>query len=118
MKKINFNLFLSYAIKFLLYIFLFFVLFNAGINNVLYPFAFGMLFALTWANQKVYLLVPSYIIAGLTNDFSLENAICLLVTIFVLIVPYFVHVMCKKNMRKHFAFAYCKHRLRERQYFL
>lgn len=100
MKKINFNLFLSYAIKFLLYIFLFFVLFNAGINNVLYPFAFGMLFALTWANQKVYLLAPSYIIAGLINDFSLENAICLLVTIFVLIVPYFVHVMCKKNMRK------------------
>lgn len=100
MKKINFNLFLSYAIKFLLYIFLFFVLFNAGINNVLYPFAFGMLFALTWANQKVYLLAPSYIIAGLINDFSLENAICLLVTIFVLIVPYFVHVICKKNMRK------------------
>ena len=98
MKKIN--KYLDMAIKFCLFTFLFFLLFNASINQILYPFAFGMLFALTWANQKVYLLAPAYLLAGLITDFSLENAIVLLVTIFVLIVPYFIHVLCKKVMRK------------------
>ena len=98
MKKIN--KYLDMAIKFCLFAFLFFLLFNASINQILYPFAFGMLFALTWANQKVYLLAPAYLLAGLITDFSLENAIVLLVTIFVLIVPYFIHVLCKKVMRK------------------
>ncbi len=98
MKKIN--KYLDMAIKFCLFTFFFFLLFNASINQILYPFAFGMLFALTWANQKVYLLAPAYLLAGLITDFSLENAIVLLVTIFVLIVPYFIHVLCKKVMRK------------------
>ena len=98
MKKIN--KYLDMAIKFCLFTFLFFLLFNASINQILYPFAFGMLFALTWANQKVYLLAPAYLLSGLITEFSLENAIVLLVTIFVLIVPYFIHVLCKKVMRK------------------
>ena len=98
MKKIN--KYLDMAIKFCLFTFLFFLLFNASINQILYPFAFGMLFALTWANQKVYLLAPAYLLSGLITEFSLENAIVLLVTIFVLIVPYFIHVLCKKGIRK------------------
>ena len=100
MKKININYTLNLLIKFVLYVFLFYVLFNANINMVLSPFAFGMLFALTWANQKVYLLAPAYLIAGLLETFSLENAISLLCTLFVLIVPYFIHILCKKNMKK------------------
>ncbi len=100
MKKIGFNKFLNYLIKFVAYIFLFFVLFKAGVNAVLFPFAFGMLFALAWANQKVYLLVPAYLVAGLVNSFNFENAMGLLVCVLFLIVPYFIHVLCKKNMRK------------------
>lgn len=100
MKKININYTLNLLIKFVLYVFLFYVLFNANINMVLSPFAFGMLFALTWANQKVYLLAPAYLIAGLLETFSLENAISLLCTLFILIVPYFIHILCKKNMKK------------------
>lgn len=91
---------LLYIAEFVGFFALFFVLFNAGICSIIYPFAFGALFALAWANQKVWLLVPSYIGAGVLFDWSLENAICLLVTVFCLIVPYFAHVLAKKNMRK------------------
>ncbi len=100
MKKINLNNYLNSLLKFVIFIFLFFVLFKANINNILSPFAFGMLFALTWANQKVYLLAPAYLVAGLLNQFSFENAISLLCTLFVLIMPYFIHILCKKNMKK------------------
>ena len=100
MKKININKTLNELLKFFLFVFLFFVLMNANINMVLSPFAFGMLFALTWANQKVYLLAPSYLLAGLVKDFSFESVISLLCTLFVLVVPYFIHILCKKQMRK------------------
>lgn len=67
---------------------------------VIFPFAFGMFFALAWANQKLLLLVPAYIAAGVTFQATYESAICLLVTVFCLVVPYFIHVLCKKVMKK------------------
>ena len=98
MKK--FDKILKSGILFLSFVLLFFILNNASINNILYPFSFGMLFALTWANQKVYLLAPAYLISGLVLDFSLDNAISILVTIFMLVVPYYIHILCKKVMKK------------------
>ena len=98
MKK--FDKILKNLLLFVSFLLLFFVLNNASINNVLYPFSFGMLFALTWANQKVYLLAPAYLISGLVLNFSLNNAIVLLVTIFLLVLPYYIHVLCKKVMKK------------------
>ena len=98
MKK--FDKILKNLLLFVSFVLLFFVLNNASINNVLYPFSFGMLFALTWANQKVYLLAPAYLLAGLVLNFSLNNAIVLLVTIFLLVLPYYIHVLCKKVMKK------------------
>lgn len=98
MKKID--KILKNLLLFVSFLLLFFVLNNASINNVLYPFSFGMLFALTWANQKVYLLAPAYLIAGLVLNFTLNNAIVILVTIFLLVLPYYIHVLCKKVMKK------------------
>ncbi len=98
MKK--FDKILKNLLLFVSFFLLFFVLNNASINNVLYPFSFGMLFALTWANQKVYLLAPAYLISGLVLNFSFNNAIVLLVTIFLLVLPYYIHVLCKKVMKK------------------
>lgn len=86
--------------KFVLFVGLFFVLFNSSVNYLIFPFAFGMLFALAWANQKVWLVAPAYIIAGVIFKPTMEFAICMLVCMFCLIVPYFIHVLCKKNMKK------------------
>lgn len=98
--NIKINKYLFFAMQFVVFLALFFVLFNSSVNMVIFPFAFGMLFALCWANQKVWLLVPAYIVAGVIFQPTLEFAICILVTVFCLIVPYFIHILCKKNMKK------------------
>ena len=98
--NIKINKFLGFFLQFLIFFAVFYVLFNSSVNMVVFPFAFGLLFALAWANQKVWLLVPAYITAGALFSPTMEQAICLLVCIFCLIVPYFIHVLCKKNMRK------------------
>ncbi len=94
------NKYLKFIFQFVVFFCLFYILFHASINFVVFPFAFGMLFALAWANQKVWLLVPAYVGAGMIYSPTLEFAISLLVCVFCLIVPYFIHVLCKKNMKK------------------
>lgn len=98
--NLKINKYLLVFIQYVAFFGLFYLLFNAGINYLIFPFAFGMLFSLAWANQKVWILVPSFVGAGVLVDPSIESAICLLVTIFCLIVPYFIHVLCKKNIKK------------------
>ena len=44
---------LFYFAQFLGFIILFYVLSLASIGGLIFPFAFSMLFALAWANQKV-----------------------------------------------------------------
>ena len=96
-----------YFAEFLAFIVLFFILDLASINGKIFPFAFPMLFALAWANQKVWLLAPAYIISGLCTSFTATNVICLIVTVFALVLPYYIHVMCKKRMKKWELFSYC-----------
>lgn len=97
-KTLNKCLFLF--MNFVILIGLFFILFNSSVNLIIFPFAFGMLYALCWANQKIWLVAPAYIIAGAIFRPTLEFCICTLVCAFCLIVPYFVHILCKKNMKK------------------
>ena len=85
---------------------LFYVLFNSSVNLIVFPFAFGMLYALTWANQKIWILAPAYIVAGAIFSPTLEFSICTLTTVFCLIMPYFIHILCKKNMKKWEFFIY------------
>ncbi len=98
--KINLNRTLFYFLQFTGFLALFFILFNSSVNMVIFPFAFGMLFALTWSNQKVWILAPAYFVAGIILSPTFEGAICLMTCLFFLLVPYFVHVLCKKNMKK------------------
>ena len=98
--NIKINKYFKYFLQIVVFFALFYVLFHASINFLIFPFSFGMFFALAWANQKVWLLVPAYVGAGILYNCSLEFAICLLVCVFCLIVPYFIHVLCKKNMKK------------------
>jgi len=98
--KMRVNKYLMYIAKMVLFFAVFFVLFVSSVNSTIFPFAFGMMFALVWANQKVWIVVPTYIAAGALFCPTLEFAICLLVTSFCLIVPYFIHVLYKKVMKK------------------
>ncbi len=97
---------LQYALVFLLFIGLFFVLQFASIRGVVTPFAFGMMFALVWANQKVWLVCPAYFIASIAYSQTFENIIAALVAVFVCALPYYIHVLCKKNMFKWEVYIY------------
>lgn len=94
------NKYVLFFLKFLIFGIVFYVLFHANINSQIYPFAFGLLYASVWANQKVWIVMPAYIFAGAFFLPTLENAICMLVCCFSLLVPFFVHVITKKNMRR------------------
>ncbi len=103
-RKLNKYLFLF--TNFAIMVGLFYVLFASSVSLVIFLFAFGMLYALTWANQKIWIVAPAYIIAGAIFRPTLEFSICTLVCVFCLIVPYFIHILCKKNMKKWEFFVY------------
>lgn len=97
---------LNYIIYFLLYVLLFFVLSRASIYNEIYPFAFAMLFALAWANQKVWLIAPAYLAGYLINYHDFEAVLCAFCVVLLLIVPYYIHLLTKKPMAKWELFLY------------
>ncbi len=89
-----------YVILAVLFLGLFFVLEHAAIAEVIFPFSFAMMFALVWANQKVYLVCPAYFVAAVIADHSLEGIISALVCVVCVVVPYFAHYFAKKGMRE------------------
>ncbi len=84
----------------ILYTALFYIVSHASISGYIYPFAFALMFALVWANQKVYIVCPAYFFAQMAFSFSFENIISALVAVFMCGLPYYIHVLCKKNIRK------------------
>lgn len=102
--KNKFGLFL----KFLAFALLFFLLSRASLQGSVFPFAFGMLFALAWANQKIWLLAPAYLVGSIANNFSFYGVLSAVVTVSLLVIPYYIHVAIKKPMKKWelFLFAF------------
>ena len=94
------NKILIYLLKFAIFFGTFYVLFHSSINETIFPFAFGMMYALVWSNQKVWLVVPAYVASGAVYCPTLEFAVGMLVCSFCIIVPYFIHVLCKKVMKR------------------
>ena len=94
-KKIMFYKF----IKYILFFCLFLVLGFAEIDG-LQPFAFGMLFALCWCNQKIYIITPLYLISGIIVDCSITSILCLSATCFVFVMFYFLHQKFHKPLNK------------------
>lgn len=91
---------LQYILLFVLFIGLFYVLNHASVARAIHPFVFGMMFALVWANQKVWLVCPAYFIAAMAYNFNFEFIISALVAVLVCALPYYIHVLLKKNMRE------------------
>ncbi|MCL2540129.1 MAG: SpoIIE family protein phosphatase [Firmicutes bacterium] len=90
--KLLFNI-LKYAAFFAL----FYALHLANISGV-YAFAFGMLFALVWCNQKLYILAPLYIIAAFLAFFTLEAVIIAGATAAVFALAYLAHYKLKRPL--------------------
>lgn len=97
---------LNAIILFLSFTLLFFVLSRASLLTEIMPFAFPMLFALAWANQKVWIISPAYFVGFVINNHSFEDIIICIVTILALVIPYYIHVVIKKPLKKYELFIY------------
>lgn len=89
---------LSEIIKYIAIFLCFYVFAKANISGLVYPFAFGLLFALMWCNQNVLILSPLYLVGTFLSNFDLINLYGNIATVVVLIVPYFVHYKTKKRI--------------------
>ena len=67
---------------------------------MIFPFAFPLLFALAWANQKLWILIPSYLIGYLLANLTFSSVICAITCISVLAVAYYIHIHIKKPIAK------------------
>jgi len=84
-------------IKYILFFALFYVLHIAEVEG-LHPFAFGMLFALVWCNQKIYIVAPLYVLSGLLVDFSWYSVIILCSCAVIFAIFYLLHLRLKKPL--------------------
>lgn len=91
--------YLYYSLSFLIFTGLFYILFHASIGNIIYPFAFGMMFALAWCNQKIWVVAPAYLVAGILSNWAVFNIISVICTAFCLVLPFLIHILLKKNMK-------------------
>lgn len=86
---------------------LFFVLSRACVYGQIYPFAFSMLFALAWANQKPYIILPAYSIGFVLNNLSWQGVVQTACVVAFLAIPYYIHYALAKPMKKWELFLYC-----------
>lgn len=97
-KRVNINVLNLF--KYIVFFGLFYVLGSASINASINPFTFGFLFALVWANQKVLLLSPLYVLSSYLISGSYEAVIVAGITCMVLIVFYYAHTLIKYPISK------------------
>ena len=90
---------LYYPLIFLIFLGVLYVFENASIANLVYPFAFSFMFALVWANQKPWIVCPAYLAANIIYDYSFANIISSICCVFALVVPYYMHILLKKNIK-------------------
>lgn len=86
-------------IKYLFIFSLFFIANKAGINNLIYPFIFGLFFAFLWCNQNVFILSILYLLAGFLGDFSLYTLAANAIFVVLLLCIYGVHFKFKKPLK-------------------
>ncbi|MDD4111146.1 MAG: SpoIIE family protein phosphatase [Clostridia bacterium] len=98
-KKIERKEVLTEIIKYLFYFFLFYVMSKANINGVIYPFSFGVLFALMWCNSKVLVLAPLYILGNFLGTFDILSLYSSVVTVIIMLITYGIHYKFRNRMK-------------------
>lgn len=95
-----------YIFGFVFFTALFFVLSKGCIYGQIFPFAFPMLFALAWVNQKPYIICPAYLLGTVLNNLSWKGCVISLCTISLLLIPYYIHYAIAKPMKKWELYLY------------
>lgn len=87
------------VLKYIGFFALFFIANKAGINQKIYPFVFGIYFALIWCNQNVVITSICYLLAGYLADFNIIALVCNLFFCFIFLIFYGVHAKIKKPLK-------------------
>ncbi|MBE7082160.1 MAG: hypothetical protein E7378_00550 [Clostridiales bacterium] len=90
---------LGIFLKYLIFFCLFFVLFKAGINYAIFPFAFGVFFALVWCNQNIIVLGSIFLLASFLSNFSLLLLVGNASMVIVSLLFYAIHYKLKKPIK-------------------
>lgn len=85
-------------LKYALFFVGFLIASRAGFYGVIFPFAFGLYFALIWCNQKIYLLAPMFLISSILCDFSFVNIISTVFCVCFSFVVIGIHLKLKKSI--------------------
>lgn len=91
---------LYFVIQFLIFTVLFYLLGQSSIQGVIFPFGFACLFALAWANQKLWILCPAFVIGSTLSSLSLAGVVSSIVCVTVLSVAYIIFYYKKKPIPK------------------
>lgn len=86
-------------VKYLIFFTLLFVLNKAGINNKVYPFAFGIFFALLWCNQNIFGLCIVYLLAGFLSNFNYWLLLANGIFVVLILLIYGIHYKLKKPLK-------------------
>lgn len=89
----------SRSFKYLIYFVLLFITKKAGINDLIYPFGFGLFFALVWCNQNPIFTSLVYLCASILTSFSLYTLIESFLFIIIFLLCYGVHYKLKKPIK-------------------
>ena len=99
MKNISNKTKLLVVSKYLLFFCLFYVMFKANINNIVFPFSIGIFFALIWCNQNVIGLSLGFTLASYLSDFSLYTLLSSVIFCALFACIYFIHYKLKKPLK-------------------
>ena len=85
----------------------FFVLSCANIYGLVYPFAFGFLFALIWCGQKLWIVVPVFVLAGMAHLPSFDNFSATIICLVLMLLFVGLHTKLKKPIKLPVYVFYC-----------
>ena len=102
----NSNIKFINTLKYCLFFALFFIFANAGINNLIFVFGFGLLFSLVWCNQNILIVAPMYVLATYLATLSPLSTICAGITALFLIIVYGIHYKLRKPIKPYLYIIY------------
>ena len=88
-----------YSIELLSLFAIFFVLSKASINGLVYPFAIAFAFGSVFCGLKVWVVIPSYLLAIIPFDYSLTSIVLCAGICACLILPFVIHKLSKKPVK-------------------
>ena len=97
---------LTIIIKYLIFFLMFYIAFKSNINSMIFPFSFGIFFALIWCNQNIFGVSFGYVLASYLASFSIYSLLASTFFCSIFAVIYFIHYKVKVPFKYIHLFLY------------